>query len=113
MSTKNAFKVVALFLALGAPFVFAPAVFAQAAEVSQVENFIKTIVQTMATIAGLIAAAFFVVGGYTYITSTGNTDKLDRAKHTMIYAALGLVIVIAAFAITNFVTSTAKGSFGG
>lgn len=113
MRTKNAFKIIALFLALGAPFVFAPPAFAQAAEVGQVENFIKTIVQAMATIAGFIAVAFIVIGGYTYIVSSGNPEKLERAKHTMLYAALGLVIVIAAFAITNFVSSAAKGSFGG
>lgn len=115
MRKANAKILIGLLVALGAPLVFTSAALAAPAspEVTQVENFIKTVVQAMAGIAGLIAAAFFVIGGYTYIVSTGNPERLDKAKRTILYSAMGLVIVIAAFVITNFVSGTAKGAFGG
>lgn len=114
MRVKNAIKLAAILLVAGAMFVFPEPVFAQATEeVSQVENFIRTIVQALATIAGLIAAGFLVVGGYMYITSSGDTNKLERAKDTIKYSLIGLVIVIAAFVIAAFVGDTARGSFGG
>ena len=67
------------------------------------------------TIIGLVvlgATGFFVVGGFTYITSSGNPEKLDQAKRTLFYSATGLAIVIAAFVISNIVTTLATQAFG-
>jgi hypothetical protein len=53
-----------------------------------------------------------VIGGYQYITSSGNPDHLDKAKRTLFHSALGLSIVIAAFVIANIVTTLATNAFG-
>ncbi|MEO5949879.1 MAG: MMCAP2_0565 family pilin-like conjugal transfer protein [Candidatus Saccharimonadales bacterium] len=87
-------------------------VFAATGDVSQVQNFIRSIIQIIAGLAGLTATGFFVVGGFTYITSSGNPEHLDRAKRTITWAAIGLAITIAAFVIANIVTSLATGAFG-
>ena len=87
-------------------------VFAQAADVSKVQNFITSIVQTLVLLAGTLATAFFVWGGVRYITSSGNPETLEGAKKTIIYSAIGLTICLAAFVITNIVTQLAQGSFG-
>lgn len=105
-------KLVALFVALGIPFVFAAPVLAADGNIGQVENFIKSIIKMVAGLAGLIAAGFFVVSGITYITSSGNPERLDKAKQTWIWSAVGLAIVIAAFVISNIVTDLATGAFG-
>ncbi|MEI6478575.1 MAG: pilin [bacterium] len=80
-------------------------------DVSKVQNFITNIIQVLVTLAGLIAAGFFVVGGISYITSSGSPERLDRAKSTIIYSALGLAIAIGAFVLTNVVTQIATNSF--
>ncbi|HET9174460.1 MAG TPA: pilin [Candidatus Saccharimonadales bacterium] len=82
------------------------------AGVSNVENFIKSIIAVMTGIAGLIATAFFVVGGIHYITSSGNPMQMEKAKRTITYSALGLAITLAAFVISTIVTSLATNAFG-
>lgn len=105
-------KIVALFVAIGAPILLAPSAYALTGEAAQVENFIRSIIQLVAGLAGLIATGFFVVGGFTYITSSGHPEKLDQAKRTLFYSATGLAIVIAAFVISNIVTTLATQAFG-
>lgn len=87
-------------------------VFAQAADVVKIENFITSIIKTLVILAGTLATAFFAWGGLRYITSSGNPETLEGAKKTIIYSAIGLTICIAAFVITNIITQLATGAFG-
>ena len=68
--------------------------------------------KTLVSLAGAVAVVFIVIGGYHYISSSGNPEKLDKAKRTLLYSGLGLVIVLAAYSIVNFVAGIAKSSFG-
>lgn len=91
-------------------------VFAQATgtgDVSRIENFIKNIIQIFVTLAGVTATAFFVFGGFRYVTSSGNPEALDGAKKTIIYSGVGLAITLAAFVLSNIVTQIATSAFGG
>lgn len=54
-------------------------------------------------IAGVVCAVFIVVGGFGYMTSAGDPAKLQKAKKTIVYAVIGLIIVALSFTITNFV----------
>jgi TRAP-type C4-dicarboxylate transport system permease small subunit len=82
------------------------------ANVAQIDTFIRSIIQVIAGLAGLVATGFFVVGGFAYITSSGNPEHLDRAKRTLLYAAIGLAITIGAFVLSTIVTSLATSAFG-
>ena len=101
-----------LFLAIGLTVLIAHPVLAADGNVAQVENFIKSIIKVVAGLAGLIATGFFVFGGFVYITSSGNPERLEKAKHTLLYSGIGLAIVIAAFVISNIVTELATSAFG-
>ena len=103
---------VAITTALLSPFVMTSLTFAADPNVSSIETFIRTVINVLASLAGLIAAGFFVWGGFGYITSSGNIERLDRSKRTLLHAGLGLVIVLAAFVIANIVTTVAQGAFG-
>ncbi len=105
-------KIVALLVAFGLPFLLAPPAFAATGDVSQVEDFIRNVIKVVAGLAGLIATGFFVVGGFGYITSSGNPEHLDRAKRTLLWSGIGLAIVIAAFVISNIITTIATNAFG-
>ncbi len=104
---------IVFMVAFGAPLLINQTVFADTAGVSQVESFIKSIITAIAGLAGLIATAFFVVGGFRYITSSGNPHHLEQAKRTIIFSATGLAITIAAFVLSNIVTNLANTAFGG
>lgn len=105
-------KIVALTVIAGLPFVLAPAAYAAGGDVTQVQTFIRSIIQVVAGLAGLVATGFIVVGGFTYITSSGNPEHLDRAKRTLFFSGGGLAIVIAAFVLSNIVTTLATQAFG-
>lgn len=61
---------------------------------------------------GVIFMVLVLYGGYMWMTSYGNTQKVDKAKELIIGAVIGLVIVVAAYTITNFVVSAILGSVG-
>lgn len=112
MTRAHRLKLFSLLLALSLPLVVPQTAFAATAGVSNVETFIRSIIQVIAGLAGLIATGFFVVGGFGYITSSGNPEHLDRAKRTLLFSAIGLAITIAAFVISNIVTDLATKAFG-
>lgn len=112
MQKYKTLKLVALLLAVGLPLLIAQPVFASDGNVAQVETFIRNIIKVVAGLAGLIATGFFVFGGFVYITSSGNPERLERAKHTLIYSGIGLAIVIGAFVLANIVTDIAYNAFG-
>ncbi len=106
---------VSLFVAIGVPVILAHPALAAAAsggDVSNVENFIRSIIKVIAGLAGLVATGFFVFGGFVYITSSGDPEHLEKGKKTLTYSSIGLVIVIAAFVISNIVTTLATNAFG-
>lgn len=55
--------------------------------------------------AGAVALAFVFIGGVSYITSSGDSAKLQKAKNTITYALIGLAIVALSLAITAFVSN--------
>ena len=70
-------------------------------------------IQWSVGICGLIAAIFVVYGGILYITSSGDSQKTQRAKQTILYALIGIAIVALAEIITAFVTNTINGAVDG
>jgi len=111
--SSTSIKIVTFYVAIGSLILLAPIASAATADVSQVENFIRDIIKVVAGLAGLIATGFFVVGGFTYITSSGNPEHLDRAKRTLLYSGMGLAITIGAFVISNIVVTLSTNAFGG
>ena len=101
-----------LYTALGAPLFFAHPALAATAGVGQVEGFLRSLIQIIAGLAGLVATGFFVIGGFSYITSAGNPERMDGAKRTITFSAIGLIIVISAFVLSNIVTDVATNAFG-
>jgi hypothetical protein len=52
---------------------------------------------------GVVAVVFVIIGGFKYMTSQGEPGRVQQAKNTILYALIGLVITISAFAITAFI----------
>ena len=86
-------------------------VLADSGDLGRVQSFAQNVIQVLVTLAGLLAAGFFVVGGIGYITSSGNPENLDRSKKTIMYSSIGLAVSIAAFVISNIVTDLANSAF--
>lgn len=105
-------KIVTFITIAGLPLVIAAPAYAAGGDISQEQTFIRSVIQVVAGLAGLIATGFFVVGGFAYITSSGNPEHLDRAKRTLFFSGTGLAIVIGAFVLSNIVVTLATQAFG-
>lgn len=57
-------------------------------------------------IVGIIAVIMLIIGGIRYVVSGGDSKKVTDAKNTVLYAIIGLVVCILAFAIVNFVVNS-------
>ena len=73
----------------------------------------RQVTNTILYIVGIVAVIMLIVGGIRYITSGGDAKKVTDAKNTVLYAIIGLVICLLAFAIVNFVVSTLPNQSGG
>jgi hypothetical protein len=54
-------------------------------------------------IVGAISVIVLIIGGIRYVISAGNATQVTAAKNTILYAIIGLVISIAAYAIVSFI----------
>ncbi|MBO7131854.1 hypothetical protein J6V85_01125 [Candidatus Saccharibacteria bacterium] len=61
-------------------------------------------------ISSLVAVVFIIVGGINYMTSAGDTGKTQKAKNTILYALIGLVVCVLSFAIVNWAIGAIGGS---
>ncbi len=71
-------------------------------------NFFLIVGGLLNAILGLLGLVLFVMiiyGGFLWMTAGGNTDKVKQAKDILLNAVIGLVILVAAFAISTYVVS--------
>lgn len=67
-----------------------------------IENVIQNIINIILGILGVVCFVIIVIGGVQYMTSTGEAAKTQKAKNTILYAVIGLIICALAGVITNF-----------
>jgi len=64
---------------------------------------IGRIVKIVIGFLGLIAVVIILIGGFQWMTSGGDSEKIQKAKDMMIHGLIGLFIVVIAYAIALFV----------
>jgi len=65
------------------------------------------IIKFFLTFLGIIAVAVILYGGFVWLTAGGNDDRVGKAKKLIVAGIIGLIIVISAFAIVQWIiTST-------
>ena len=70
---------------------------------SDLKGNIQTIINAIIGILGIVAVIVIILGGVQYMTSTGDAGKVKKAKDTILYGVIGLIICALAAAIVNFV----------
>ena len=73
------------------------------APVKNADTALVSVLNTVYTWAGIIAVLVIIVAGIFYTASQGDAKHVQRAKEAIIGACAGLVIIIMAFTITQFV----------
>jgi hypothetical protein len=67
------------------------------------ESQIQLILNAVYVVIGMVAVIMIILGGVSYATSQGDAAKVKKGKDTILYGIIGLIVVLLAFAITNFV----------
>ncbi len=70
---------------------------------------ISQVINVMLFIVGVLSVIMLIWGGLRYVISGGNSTSVTAAKNTILYAIVGLLVAIFAYAIINFVIGTATG----
>lgn len=71
--------------------------------INPLDKTVTNILNGVIAVLGSVAVIFIVIGGVNYMTSSGDATKVKKARDTILYAAIGLVVSALAFAIVNFV----------
>jgi hypothetical protein len=61
------------------------------------------VINTILFVLGAASVIMIVYGGIRYTISGGDSSSVTAAKNTILYAVIGLVVALLAFAISNFV----------
>jgi len=73
----------------------------------------SNVIQVMLGFLGVIAVILILFGGFKWMTAAGNDDKVDEAKRLITAGVVGLLIVLAAFAVAVFVLNALGGATKG
>lgn len=68
------------------------------------------LIQAVLGMVGVVFLLLIIWGGFSWMTSGGNEQKITAAKQVIIGAVVGLVIIMAAYAITYFVINSLTGA---
>ena len=68
-----------------------------------INSIVATVVNILSGIVGVVAVVMIVIAGFKYVTSGGDEGGIRSAKNTLVYAIVGLVIVVLAQSIVAFV----------
>lgn len=66
----------------------------------------STIANTLIFLVGAIAVLFLIIGGLRYVVSNGEAKNVEAAKNTILYAIIGIVVAILAYAAVKFVITS-------
>ncbi len=74
---------------------------------SRVDTIIKRVVDIFSVVVGIVAVIMIIIGGLKYITSGGDSGNITSAKNTILYAIVGLIVVVLAQVVVRFVLQRA------
>jgi len=74
---------------------------------SNFNDLMKRIINIFSIVVGAVSVIMIIIGGFRYIISAGDSNGVTGAKNTILYALVGLVVVLFSQIIVRFVLSNA------
>jgi len=72
--------------------------------------FVKALINAFLSILGIIFIILMLYGGTMWMTARGNAEQITKGFDTLIYAAIGLALILASYGIAKFVIDKLQGS---
>lgn len=73
---------------------------------------VANVIRIILGFLGILAVGIIIYGGWMYMTSEGNAEKVETAKKILTSASIGLVIILASFGIASFIINRLLGATG-
>lgn len=81
--------------------------------ISSIFSVIGKLISGLVALVGAFFVALIIYGGITWLTSTGDSGKIEKAKKTITYAVIGVIVVLSAWNLTTFVITTIQSAPSG
>lgn len=72
-------------------------------------DFANRVIVTFFALLAVIFIGMMLYAGYNWMTAMGEEEKITKAKDTIISSVIGIIIILAAYAVTRFVISGLAG----
>jgi len=72
-------------------------------------DLIKTMLNYALGFLGFVATIMVIYGGVLYVTSAGSDENVAKAKKILLYAAVGIIIILISFALVNTILGAGLG----
>ncbi|MDB5177189.1 MAG: conserved rane protein of unknown function [Candidatus Saccharibacteria bacterium] len=82
----------------------------QVADLFGEQGTFRTLTNVMLFLVGAISVIMLIIGGMRYVVSGGDSSAVTGAKNTILYAIVGIIVAILAYAAVSFVISSLSGS---
>lgn len=70
------------------------------------DGLFKKITNVLLFIIGAVSVIMLVIGGIRYTISSGDQNQVTAAKNTILYAIVGIIVALLAYAVVNFVITS-------
>lgn len=74
------------------------------------DGIFKTITNVLLFLIGAVSVIMLIIGGVRYTVSGGDSAAVTSAKNTILYAIVGIIVAVLAYAIVNFVLGSFTGA---
>ena len=79
---------------------------------ADVKDIVNNIIGVILGFLGLIAVVLILIGGFMWMTAGGNEERVSTGRKYIINGVIGLIIILAAYAIASFVITNLQSATG-
>lgn len=83
--------------------------FADKLQFSDFDTSVENVIRNVMFLVNTLFFIFMIYAGVMWLTSSGNEDKIKKAKSIIVWCAVGMVVTLGAYTITNFVLTKVTG----
>lgn len=73
------------------------------AKFASISSFVNIIIPLLMVVGGFVTLSMLLLGAFRYITSAGNPEKISKAQSVMLYAVIGLFLMVASYILAKII----------
>lgn len=78
-------------------------------QATSAREFILNVTNFALSFLGIVAVVIIIYGGFLYVTAGGKDEQTEKGKKSVMYAVIGILVVLSSYAIVNTLISEAPG----